>query len=324
MTLHVIVGAGPVGSLTASLLVGSGHSVRLVSRHMSGAKESHVERVQADASDPDVLRGLATGAAVLYDAASPPYSRWVSDWPPLAASLLSAAEASGAVLVTVSNLYGYGPSAHPLLETDPLNSTSAKGRVRASIWQDALTAHQQGRVRATELRSSDYFGPRVRLSQMGERVVSRVLGGKAVRVIGDPDATHSWTYITDVARALIQLGSDERAWGRPWHTPTNPPMSQRQFIAGLCAAASLPPVGVGTIPSAVTSVLGLFVPTIREIAEVRYQLDSPFVVDSSSAQSVFGLPPTPMPEALGDTVGWYREWRTTREHVHGHPHHAPS
>jgi nucleoside-diphosphate-sugar epimerase len=324
MTLHVIVGAGPVGSLTASLLVRSGESVRMISRKGSDDEKSDVERVQADASDPDVLRRLADGAAVLYDAASPPYSRWVSDWPPLAASVLSAAEASGAVLVTVSNLYGYGPPAHPMVETDALNATSAKGRVRASIWQDALAAHEQGRVRATELRSSDYFGPRVRLSQMGERVIPRVLVGKSARVIGDPDAAHSWTYITDVARALIALGADERAWGRAWHTPTNPAMSQRQFIAALCAAANLPEVGVRTIPSAVTRALGLLVPTIREIAEIRYQLDQPFVVDSSAAQNAFGLLPTPMPEALRDTVSWYREPRTTRDHVHGHPHHAPS
>jgi len=324
MTLHVIVGAGPVGSLTASLLARSGEDVRLVSRHADGAEESHVKRVQADASDPDVLRGLATGAAVLYDAASPPYSRWVTDWPPLAASFLSAAEASGAVLVTVSNLYGYGPPEHSMQESDPLSATSAKGRVRARIWQDALAAHEEGRVRATELRSSDYFGPCVRLSQMGERVIPRVLAGKKVRVIGDPDAAHSWTYITDVARALIALGADERAWGRAWHTPTNPPMSQRQFVGALCAAANLPEVGVGTIPAAVTRALGLVVPTIREIAEVRYQLDSPFVVDSSAAQNAFGLLPTPMPEALRDTVSWYRELRTKREHVHGHPHHDPS
>jgi nucleoside-diphosphate-sugar epimerase len=324
MARHLIVGAGPVGSLTASLLASSGEDVRLVSRHADTADEPHVERIKADASDSGVLHGLAVGASVIYNAASPPYNRWVSDWPPLAASLLSAAEASGAVLVTVSNLYGYGPHEHPMLETDPLSATSAKGRVRAMMWQDALLAYEQDRVRATELRSSDYFGPRVRLSQMGERVIPRVLAGKRVRVIGDPDAAHSWTYITDVGRALIALGSDERAWGRAWHTPTNPPMSQRQFIGALCAAANLPEVGVGTIPSAVTRALGLFVPTIREIAEIRYQLDSPFVVDSSAAQNAFGLLPTPMPEALRDTVSWYRELRTTREHVHGHPHHAPS
>ena len=33
-------------------------------------------------------------------------------------------------------------------------------------------------------------------------------------------------------------GNDERAWGRAWHTPTNPPLSQRQVIDELSEAAT--------------------------------------------------------------------------------------
>jgi nucleoside-diphosphate-sugar epimerase len=317
MTLHVIVGAGPVGSLTASLLAKSGQDVRIVTRRGDGPEDPRIERVQADASDPDVLRPLVSGAAALYDAASPPYHRWTTDWPPLAASILSAAERTGAVLITVSNLYGYGPSDHPMQESDPLIANTSKGRVRARIWQDALAAHQEGRVRATELRSSDYFGPHVLLSELGSRIIPRLLAGKQVRVLGDPDTPHSWTYICDVARALTVLGSDQRAWGRAWHTPTNPPLSQREIIAALCTAADVPVPQVRTIPALATRTLGIFVPTIRELAEVRYQFDMPFIVDSSAAQTAFGLAPTPMGTALEKTVTWYREARETKEQTHG-------
>jgi nucleoside-diphosphate-sugar epimerase len=322
MKRHVIVGAGPVGWLTALLLAETGEDVRVVTRRGGGPDDSRIERLQADAADPDVLQRLVSGAAVLYDAASPAYHRWVSDWPPLAASLLAAAETNGAVLVTASNLYGYGPSDHPMRESDPLAATTAKGRVRAQIWQDALAAHREGRVRATELRSSDYFGPRVVLSQLGSRIVPRILDVKPVSVLGDPDLPHSWTYIADVARALVVLGSDERAWGRAWHTPSNPPLSQREIIAALCTAAGVRAARVRTIPSLAMWALGVFVPTIREIKEIRYQFDTPFIIDSSAAQTTFGLAPTPMPQALNDTASWYRELRVTRERTHGHPGHA--
>ena len=46
---------------------------------------------------------------MIYSCAGPAYPRWVTDWPPLATALLTAAERSGAVLATASNLYGYGP-----------------------------------------------------------------------------------------------------------------------------------------------------------------------------------------------------------------------
>jgi nucleoside-diphosphate-sugar epimerase len=311
MALHVIVGAGPVGSLTASMLAQSGQDVRIVTRRGNGPDDSRIERVQADASNPDALRPLVAGAATLYDAASPPYHRWASDWPPLAASLLSVAQSSLAVLVTVSNLYAYGPTDHPMEERDVLAAKSVKGSVRARIWHDALAAHQEGRVRATELRSSDYFGPHVLLSELGERIIPKIVAGKDVRVLGDPDMPHSWTYIWDVARALTVIGSDERAWGRAWHTPTNPPLTQREIIAALCTAADLPVARVRTIPSVAMRALGVFVPTVRELAEVRYQFDMPFVVDSSAAQSTFGLTPTPMARALAETVSWYRERRVT-------------
>ncbi len=49
------------------------------------------------------------------------------------------------------------------------------------------------------------------LSRVGERFFDPILAGKAVRVIGDPDALHShtylpdFTYLADFERALIEL-----------------------------------------------------------------------------------------------------------------------
>jgi len=315
---HVVIGAGPVGWTTASMLAEVGHDVRVITRNGVGPRHPRVEPVRADASDPAALRRATEGAAVIYNAASPPYRRWATDWPPLAASVLSAAEATGAVLVTVSNLYGYGPVGHAMVETDPLAATSIKGRVRAQVWRDALAAHDAGRVRVTELRSSDYFGPRVLSSQLGDRIVPKVLAGKPVTVLGDPDAPHSWTYITDVARALIALAGDERAWGRAWHTPTNPPLSQRQVVDALSDAANVERVKVRSVSPLTLKVLGILVPDLRELPEIRYQFDDPFVVDSTDAQTTFGLERTPMESALHETITWYRSLATTEAVVSAH------
>jgi nucleoside-diphosphate-sugar epimerase len=313
MTLHVIVGAGPVGSTTASMLADMGEHVRVVTRSGDGPVHPLIERVTAEASDVQALQAAATGATVMYSAGSPPYDRWVSNWPPLAASMLSAAEATGAVLVLVSNLYGYGPVDHPMVERDPLDATGAKGRVRAMIWEQALAAHEQGRVRATELRSSDYYGPAVLLSQMGERVIPRILAGKGVQVVGKTDLPHSWTYINDVARALIAVGGDQRAWGRAWHAPNNPPLSQRQMIQALGVAAGMKDVKVSSIPPLALTVLGVFNPTIRELRETMYQFNQPFVMDSSAITTTFGLAPTSIDASLDATIAWFKGRQTNRE-----------
>jgi nucleoside-diphosphate-sugar epimerase len=310
MALHVIIGYGPVGRGTAALLAGQGHEVRVITRSAAPADSADsadgaIRRIQADAADAAALTEAARGATVLYNCASPPYHRWPQDWPPLAAAVLTAAERTGAVLASVSNLYGYGAVTGPMTEDLPLRATGAKGRVRAAIWRDALAAHEAGRVRATEVRPSDYIGPRAQ-SPVGDRIMSRLLAGRAVQVPRSADTEHTWTYIPDVARLLVAVGGDERAWGRPWHVPSNPPRSQRQVIADLCAAAGVDSVPVREMSPALLRVAGIFVPVVRELPEVAYQLASSFIVDSSAAQAAFGLRPTPWDEVVADTVAFYQ------------------
>lgn len=303
----MIVGAGSVGSATARLLSNRGDEVRLVSRSGSGPDEPRVTRVAADATDQSALSRVSQGAVAIYNCANPPYHRWATDWPPLALSILETAISIHAVQVTVNNLYAYGPLDHPMTEDDPLAPAGNKGRIRAKMWTDALAAHQAGRVKVTEARASDYFGPGLTdTSHLGSRVVPRILHGRTVRVLGDPDAPHSWTYVPDVARTLIVLATDPRAWGRAWHVPTAPPQSQRQVITTMAALAGAPVPHVKSVPNWMIRLGGLFSPVLRQLPEVMYQFDRPFVLDSTRASATFGVQPTPFPQALAATVDWWK------------------
>ncbi len=308
MSKHVIVGAGPVGTATARLLAARGEEAVVVTRSGTAALPAGVRAVRLDATDATALSELATGAAALYNCANPAYHRWVTDWPPLAAALLTAAERSGAVLATVGNLYGYGEVDAPMTESTPLNPSSVKGRVRAQMWLDALALHDAGRIRATEVRGSDYVGPGSQ-SHLGDRVVPRLLAGKGVQVLGSPDTPHSWTYTEDVARLLVAVGASEQAWGRPWHVPSNAPRTQREAVGDLARVADVDPVKVSRIPGAVLTVLGWTNPVVREVREMAYQFDRPFILDSTAAQQTFGLAPTPWADVLAATVASFRPER---------------
>lgn len=307
MSTHVIVGAGPVGSATALLLAEQGHTVRIITRSGSGPVHEGIERRTADAADAAALRAAAAGADVLYNCANPAYTAWATDWPPIADALLQTAEATGAVLVTTANLYVYGPVDHPIVETDPLAATGTKGKVRAKMWTDVLAAHEAGRIRATEARAADFFGPGLTdASQLGERVIPRILAGKTLRLLGDPDAAHSWTYVPDLARTLVVLGQDERAWGRPWHVPSDQ-RTQREAVETLARLAGRPVPKIATISPFALKLAGVVVPFMRELQEVAYQTAAPFVVDSSATTATFGLEATPMDEALATTLAWWTE-----------------
>jgi nucleoside-diphosphate-sugar epimerase len=302
--LHVVIGAGPVGWTTAEHLVAAGHRVRVVTR--SGTGPDQVERRRADAADPVAITAEIEGAAAFYNCVNPAYHRWVQDWPPVHQALMRAATVTGAVYVLMDNLYAYGPTGGAVMrETDPLEASGPKGRTRAAMATELLAAHRAGTLRATIARASDFVGPRVIGAALGERVVPRVLAGKAVKVLGSADVPHSFTYMPDVARTLVALGTDERAWGSAWHVPSAPAVGQRQYVEALAAAAGTT-VRVGTIPWAALWTLGLVVPTMRELRETWYQFAEPFVMDSSAAESAFGIVPTPLPQQATDTVDWWR------------------
>ncbi|MBZ4323947.1 NAD-dependent epimerase/dehydratase family protein [Streptomyces huiliensis] len=307
MSLYIVVGFGPGGAAAARLLAEQGHEVRVVTR--SGrAPEPGIEHLALDAADGARLAEAARGATAILGCAAPPYHRWTKEWPALTASLAGAAEATGAVLVMLGNLYGYGPVDGPLTEDLPLAATGPKGRVRAAAWERLRALHEQGRVRAAEVRASDFFGPGVTDGgHLAARFVPPLLRGKAVTALGDPDAPHSWSYLPDVARALVEAAGEERAWGRAWHVPTEPPLSVREMADRLAAAAGTAPVAVRAMPPAVLGVASLFSPLLRELKEVRYQFDRPFVVDSGAYQAAFTVRATPVDEQAGATVAWWRE-----------------
>ncbi|WP_125777385.1 NAD-dependent epimerase/dehydratase family protein [Antribacter gilvus] len=308
MGKHVVVGAGQVGAHVAVRLAEQGHEVVLVSRSGSGPDHPGVRRKSADAADGAAVAALARGADTLYNCVNPAYHRWLTDWPPVAAGLLRAVEATGAGYVILGNLYVYGPPSGPMAEDHAIAPSSAKAAVRARLWDDALAAHEAGRVRATELRASDYFGPGcLDQSHLGDRFVPPLLAGRPARLVGDPDQPHSWSYVPDVAAALVAAGTGDRAWGRAWHVPTGPATTYRAMAERLCEIAGAPASRVGSVPGWLVGLVGVASPMMRELRHVRYQFDRPFVVDSARSQEALGLTPTPHDDALAATVAWWRD-----------------
>jgi nucleoside-diphosphate-sugar epimerase len=303
MSEHVIVGAGAVGSATALLLAERGDQVRVISRHGSGPEHAAIERVATDATDAERLTALCAGAVALYNCASPQYHQWFTDWPPLAAAMLTAAERSGAVLASMSNLYGYGEVDGPITQKTPVAATHPKLQLRAQMWADQLAAYEAGRIRTTEVRASDYIEANGLLSfGLGKPV----LAGKRAYSPSPLDVPHSWTSITDCARALVTVAADERSLGQVWLVPTNPALTVRQLATRFAEVNGAPAPKLSTIPYPVMWTTGLFSPMAKELRTTRYQFARPFVLDSSVTTEMFGITPVAMDDALRDAAARLR------------------
>jgi nucleoside-diphosphate-sugar epimerase len=299
MALHVIVGAGRVGATAATMLADQDERVRLITRHGSGPEHPAIERVAADATDTERLSALTEGAQALYNCASPLYHRWLTDWPPLASALLTAAERSGAVLAAASNLYGYGPVDGTITPKTPLAATHPKLWLRAQMWRDALAEHQAGRLRATEVRASDYIEANSIFSFV---LTTPLLAGRRAYVPAKLDTPHSWSSTVDVARTLVTVARDERAWGTAWLVPSNPPLTVRDLAARFTKVAGAPDPKLTTVPYPILWTGGLFSPMLRELRTTRYQFDRPFVMDSTLTERTFGLAPTDLDAALASVA----------------------
>ncbi|RIJ78697.1 NAD-dependent epimerase/dehydratase family protein [Nakamurella silvestris] len=310
--MHVIIGSGPIGSATATALLARGERVTMVSRSSRPAPGSvptstDLAFATADAADTAQLIGATAGATAIYNCVNPAYHRWPTDWPPVAAALLDAAETHSAVLVTASNLYPYGRGSGVMSEDTPARPSDHKGEVRQQMWLDALARHQAGRVRVTEARASDYLGPfATDGAHAGSRLIEPLLAGKTIRPIGDPDVLRSWTYLPDIGETMATLGLDERAWGRLWHVPSPAPKSFRTLAADLAAEAKVSLPKISPVPSWLINAAGLVNPMMKEIKGVAYQFTETFVMDSSRATAELGLTTTAWPQILADTVSWWR------------------
>ncbi|MEL6428525.1 MAG: NAD-dependent epimerase/dehydratase family protein [Planctomycetota bacterium] len=310
--LHVICGAGPVALAVARSLFARGERVRIVRRTgSSNALATGVSMHCADLRDADVAAHAFAGASVVYHCAAPPYHRWPVDFPPLQRGIVTGAIRNDVTLVAIDNLYGYG-TAGRLTEDTPQVATTRKGAVRAGLAAELLDLSARGVLNASIARASDFFGPGVRLSAVGERFWPRVLAGKACHWVGDPDAAHTFTYVDDVASTMVTLGATPSAWGRAWHVPSPPPVSARRFAAIAAEAEGVDAPEFATVSPTAQKLIGLLVPPVRELAEVRYLFDSPLHMDDGAFRARFGGDHTPIRAAIDATLAWWRA-RGTRD-----------
>jgi nucleoside-diphosphate-sugar epimerase len=320
MTRHVVFGTGQVGRHVAGQLVQLGHDVVAVNR--SGhADLPGAEVVGADAADPAAATRVAAGADVIYfclNATS--YARWPEQFPPLQRAVLAAAQATGARLVVLDNLYAYGPTdGRDLVETRPASPTSSKARTRAAMTAELLAAQHAGRVEVAIGRASDYFGPGTTASALGETVFGTALTGRTAQIMGDPDQPHSYSYTPDVAAALITLATHPGATGSVWHLPVAETRTTRQIIEAVYTLAGHRPRSFAAGRTALR-LYGLAKPAVREYLHTLYQFTDRWVVDDTAFRTAFGDQGTPLDEALATTLAWYRE---AAEHDRPSAHAAP-
>jgi len=303
-----LVGYGPVGRAIAPLLSAAGKEVRIVQRRAPAEIPRGCSFCSADVEDAAEASRACSDVDAVVCAVGIPYvwRVYARAWPLVMRNLLEACARSGARLVFADSLYMYGPQRRPLVEDMPLTSFGRKPRTRAEVtklWQDA---HAQGRVRAVAVRASDFYGPDVGTSVLSTYGVARLLAGKRALAPYPPDQPHDFTYVPDYARAVATLvDAPDDAYGQAWHVPNAPTRTLRGLLKLAADLAGVRP-RISVLPEALAPIIGVLQPQVRELAEMRFQWDRPYLVDASKFATRFWDDPTSFESGLTATIDWYR------------------
>lgn len=310
MQTHTILGAGGnIGNGLADKLSEFPTNVRLVSRNPKAltGKEALVKANLLRAAEVD---DAVKGSDICYLVAGITYKAaiWERDWPVIMKNVIAACKTHGCRLVFFDNMYAYDPNAVGLLTEDsPIRPKSRKGRVRAEIARLIMEEIERGQLTAMIVRAADFYGPGARLSMVHETIINRMIAGKSPQWMYNRNKKHSFTYIPDAVSATASLAQQADSWNQIWHLPTAKSYPSAQEIASIIGTKLDKKDSLQVLPGWVVSVLAIFIPLMKEIKELRYQLKEDYCFDSSKIESAYGLMPTSIETGLQACIDHWKD-----------------
>jgi nucleoside-diphosphate-sugar epimerase len=307
MSLHTILGAnGTIAAELIPVLQLNAQQIRLVSR--SPQKVNGAEIFQADILIRDQVFQAVKGSDFVYLLVGLEYNRktWRNEWPVIMRNTIDACKAAGARLIFFDNVYMYGRVNGNMTESTPYNPCSIKGKIRAEIDEMLLKEMNSGSLKAMIATSADFYGPRTSKTSVASIMIfEKMKNGKAAQWFVNASQPHSFTYTPDAALALYLLSGSENAYGQTWHLPTaKPALTGNEFIS-IAAKYMHAKNKVQVLPKWLVGIIGLFVPVMKELGEMLYQNEFPYVFDSSKFEKAFQFKPTPYEEGIRRTAEWW-------------------
>lgn len=302
----VVLGYGAVGRAVTAQLALRGAKVIVGQRRESTQLPPEVRFAPVDLTVRESVLAAAAGAAAVICCAGFPYRAavWERAWPVAMDNMLAAA--AGARFIFADNLYMYGPQTVALVEDLPLTDFGRKPKLRAQITRLWQAAHGRGLTEAVAVRASDFYGPRVETSVLSSLGIARLASGKPALAPYSPDHPHDFCYVPDFARALITLldaGSD--CYGQAWHVPNAPTQTLRQLLQ-MAAQQLDAELRLNVLPEWLKPIVGMFVPDMRELREMRFQTDRAYRVNSEKFARRFWSNPTPFADGIAATIAGHQ------------------
>ncbi len=305
--MQTILGSGgAIGVALAKVLPNfTDEPIRLVSRNPRKVNESD-ELINADVLDPDQLAGALKGSDVIYITVGFAYDTktWQQSWPHFMRNVIDIAIRQQSKVVFFDNIYMYDPdSMSHMTEDTPVNPSSEKGKVRAAVLKMLMDRIDSGELTALVARSADFYGPNIENNSMLIETVFKPLSqGKRANILMNANYIHSFSYVPDIAKAVAMLGNSERSYNQVWHLPTAAhPLTLEEWVRSVAKAFGVE-ARYRVISPLLLSIMGIFIPVMREVKEMGYQYDRDYWFDSSKFEKAFDFIPTSYEEGIKEVI----------------------
>ena len=299
--MHTILGSGgDIGTPLAIELKKYKRPIRLVSRHPRPIHETD-ELFPADLTDFNQIDRAIAGSEVVYVVVGFAYNlrTWQQTWPPFMESVIQSCIRHQAKLVFFDNVYMYAPATIPhMTETSTLGPSSRKGAIRLQLHRMIMDAVEHKQLNALIARSADFYGPGCKNSALSIMVLDNLIKGKKAQAFGNIDRIHTYTYTPDAAKATALLGNTLDAYDQVWHVPTTAEQFTNREWIQMIAHELGKPAKVQSVSRWMLSLIGIFVPIMREFPEMLYQYDQDYFFDSGKFTDRFGVKATSPQEGI--------------------------
>jgi nucleoside-diphosphate-sugar epimerase len=303
--MQTILGAGgSIGTELAKSLKYFTDDIRLVGRHPKKVNETD-QLFIADLTNREQLFKAVEGSEIVYLTIGFEYNThvWQKLWPPLMQNVIDACIANDAKLVFFDNVYAVGSDfVSHITEESPVYPTSKKGEIRAQVDLMLLEHMKLGKIKAIIARSADFYGVDVDKSILMSLIYKNLASGKKAKWMFNAKVKHSYTYTPDAGKATALLGNTPDAYNQIWNLPTDHrQLSAEQWIR-IFAKEMNKKSDYQLINGWMVKLMGLFVPFLKELFEMRYQFDRNYFFDSKKFEKYFKYQPTKYEDGVKEIV----------------------
>lgn len=308
-TVLVLGARGRLGSLAAQAFAARGWRVLALSRG-EATQLAGVEPIRADVLDQTaVLAALSLaapqGVDVIVHALNPHYARWQTLLPPQTAAVLGLARATGATVMLPGNVYNFGRHLPEVLsETTPFVDDVPKAGQRIALEAELAAAAPD--VRSIVIRAGDFIAPDGQGEETWMRLgLTRNLHRGVFSPLGPANLVHAWAWLPDLAEVFVRVA--ERRDQLPGHAVFHYEglsLSADQIRQALEDLAGRP-LAVKPMAWWPLQILGLVMPLLRALIEMRYLWQRPHRLDGRRLEAFLGeaMPRTPLPQVLRQALG---------------------